>query len=164
MVDLPGVNAHLDDICGGGTRLEEHVQRLNSVLLRLQEAGPRVQKAKCRLGVVEVTYLGHRIDTGVYATYDNLKAIKELPEPNSKTTLRSFLGMLAFYDRFLEIRATVTVNYASCWQTAQSGDGRNITLLLSRIWSCCCAKQFQPAMMSQVNIFCLATPCRMAVE
>lgn len=64
--------------------------------------------SKCRFGLPEVIYLGHRIDVkGISATDEKIKAIKELPEPTSKATLQSFLGMISFYDRFLEHRATI---------------------------------------------------------
>lgn len=105
LVDPPRIYA-LDDIIVSSATPEDRAQRLGSILLRLQEAGWRVRK--CRFSVAEVTYVEHRIDAkGVHAT-DKLNGVKELPEPNSKGTLQSFLEMLTLYDRYLEDRATVT--------------------------------------------------------
>ncbi|XP_037528475.1 uncharacterized protein LOC119405707 [Rhipicephalus sanguineus] len=44
---------------------------------------------------------------GVHTTEERVKAILEAPKPTDKTSLQAFLGLLAFYDRFLENRATV---------------------------------------------------------
>lgn len=63
LAGLPGVSAYLDDVIVCGSTPKEHAQRLDSVLSRLQGAGLRLQKAKCRFGVAEVTYLGHRINS-----------------------------------------------------------------------------------------------------
>lgn len=59
----------------------------------------------------DVQFLGHRIDArGVHATEEKVQAILEAPQPTGKTALQAFLGLLAFYDRFLEDRATVATD------------------------------------------------------
>lgn len=108
LAGIKGVCAYLDDIIVTGSTQEEHNERLGLVLARLQAQGLRAKMSKCRFGLPEVVYLGHRIDAkGISATDEKIKAIKELPEPTSKATLQSFLGMISFYDRFLEHRATI---------------------------------------------------------
>lgn len=108
LAGIPGVSAYLDDIIVAGSTPQDHNHRLDVVLARLEEIGLRVNKKKCTLGVPEVTFLGFKINAaGIHPTDEKLRAIRELPEPTSKATLQSFLGMIAFYDRFLENRATV---------------------------------------------------------
>ena len=49
-----------------------------------------------------MTYLGHRIDAaGLHPFQDKVQAIKEAPEPKSVTELKSYLGMLTYYGKFL---------------------------------------------------------------
>ena len=49
-----------------------------------------------------VTYLGHIIDaTGVHPTGEKVEAIKNAPAPQNVTELRSFLGLVNFYHKFL---------------------------------------------------------------
>lgn len=105
---LAGVCVYLDDIIVSGATEAEHNDRLAAVLQRLAKVNLRLNKVKCRFAVPEVHFLGHRIDAkGIHTTDDKVKAIVEAPAPTSKQTLQSFLGMLAFYDRFLESRATI---------------------------------------------------------
>ncbi|XP_077564530.1 uncharacterized protein LOC144179991 [Haemaphysalis longicornis] len=81
---------------------------VEDVLERLAKANLRLCKSKCQFGVAEVKFLGHKIDAaGIHTSDDKVEAIVKAPAPTSKQTLQSFLGMLAFYDRFLERRATV---------------------------------------------------------
>ena len=49
-----------------------------------------------------VTYLGHRIDaTRLHPLPDKVQAIKDAPAPQSVQELKSYLGMLTYYSKFL---------------------------------------------------------------
>ena len=51
--------------------------------------------------------LGHRIDAeGFHPVGAKVKAIKEAPSPTNPTELKSFLGMLNFYGKFMPDLAT----------------------------------------------------------
>ena len=53
-------------------------------------------------------YLGHRIDAqGLHPTSDKLLAIKDAPSPRNVTELRSFLGLLNYYGKFIPNLATL---------------------------------------------------------
>ena len=46
--------------------------------------------------------MGHVIDAdGLHPTEDKVKAIKEAPRPRNVAELRSFLGILNYYHKFL---------------------------------------------------------------
>lgn len=108
LAGIQGVSVYLDDIIVSGNNVKEHAQRLDEVLSRLSEKGLRLKQEKCRFGISSVEFLGHKIDAqGVHTTEEKVKAILEAPKPTDKTSLQAFLGLLAFYDRFLENRATV---------------------------------------------------------
>ena len=49
-----------------------------------------------------VTYLGHVIDAnGLHPLSDRVRAIKDAPTPRSVSELKSYLGMLSYYSKFL---------------------------------------------------------------
>ena len=49
-----------------------------------------------------VAYLGYRIDKeGLHPLADKVKAVKEAPQPRNVTELKSFLGLLTYYGKFL---------------------------------------------------------------
>ncbi|CAI5685796.1 unnamed protein product [Oreochromis niloticus] len=63
---LTNVAVYLDDIILTGKNDKEHLQTLDGVLQRLEEAGLRLKRSKCQFMEKEVTFLGHRVDKTVY--------------------------------------------------------------------------------------------------
>ena len=59
---IPHVAMHLDDVILTGATKAQHLETVDMVLGRLEEAGLRRTKKKCTFLAVEVVYLGHRID------------------------------------------------------------------------------------------------------
>ena len=58
---LTGVCAYLDDILVSGKTPEDHMQNLEAVLERLEQAGLRLKRAKCLFMLPSVEYLGFQI-------------------------------------------------------------------------------------------------------
>ena len=99
---IPGVAVYLDDILVTGSSEEKHLASLKQVLARLQEAGLRLNRKKCKFLAPAVTYLGYRIDSeGLHPTEQKLKAVQLAPEPTNVTELKAYLGLLTYYGRFL---------------------------------------------------------------
>ena len=99
---IDGVFVYLDDILITGSTEEAHLKTLDEVLARLDRAGLRVKRNKCEFLRSSVTYLGHRVDAdGLHPLLDRVQGIKEAPRPKSVTELRSYLGMLTYYGKFL---------------------------------------------------------------
>ncbi|XP_037528675.1 uncharacterized protein K02A2.6-like [Rhipicephalus sanguineus] len=104
--DIPGVQVYLDDIIVAEKRSD--MSRLRKVLQRLREYGLRLHKEKCKFRQGEVTFLGHRIDAkGLRPKDENIKAVREAPEPTSVSELKAFLGLVNYYGKFLPNLATV---------------------------------------------------------
>ncbi|XP_057691299.1 uncharacterized protein K02A2.6-like [Corythoichthys intestinalis] len=99
--ELPGVQCYLDDIlCTGAD--EEHLRNLDAVLKRLRQYGLRVRKDKCEFLRPSVEYLGHVIDhEGLLKAPSKTKAIVDATAPENVSQLRSFLGLLNYYRRFI---------------------------------------------------------------
>ena len=105
---MAGVCVFLDDILITGKSREDCLRRTSEVLKKLQDAGLRVSEKKCKFGVDSVEYLGHRIDAeGCHPTEAKVRAIHSAPSPKSVSELKSFLGILNYYARFIEKRSDV---------------------------------------------------------
>lgn len=99
---LEHVTCFLDDILITARTKEEHLQRLEEVLTRLERYNVKVKLSKCKFFQSSVEYLGHRIDKeGLHPTDEKVAAIVKAPKPNNVTELKSFLGLLNYYGKFL---------------------------------------------------------------
>lgn len=106
--NLPHVAVYLDDILVTGSTEEEHLRNLDQVLRRLSEAGLRLKRRKCVFQAQSVTYLGHRISAqGLSPVEEKVRAVKEAPCPKNVAELRSFLGLVNYYAKFLPDLSTV---------------------------------------------------------
>ncbi|KAL5517655.1 hypothetical protein EMCRGX_G003243 [Ephydatia muelleri] len=99
---IPYVHAYLDDILVTGTSESEHLQILEQVLTRLEEVGMRLKESKCQFLLPSVEYLGYRISgNGIQPTEEKLRAIRDAPIPRDLSQMKSFLGLLNYYGKFL---------------------------------------------------------------
>ena len=61
-----------------------------------------MRPSKCAFMQESVEYLGHKIDSRrVHTTTSKLDAIQEAPVPHNTQQLRSFLGLLHYYGKFI---------------------------------------------------------------
>ena len=105
---LPKVICYLDDILVTGSTEEEHLENVEKVLQRLKQYNIRARRAKCAFLCDSVEYLGHHIDaTGLHTTTSKVEAISQAPQPRNVQELRSFLGLLHYYGKFLPSLATL---------------------------------------------------------
>ena len=99
---IPGVCCYQDDILITGNTTAEHLKSLESVFKVIAESGLRIKRDKCKFIEPEVRYLGHKINcNGLHPLDDKVKAIVEAPAPRNVTELKSYLGLLNYYGRFL---------------------------------------------------------------
>ena len=98
--DIPGVVVLIDDVLVTGKTNEDHLESLETVLKRMEEAG-MLLKEKCYFMTKSVSYLGYTIDEdGLHCTKEKLQAIQDVPSPKNVTQLKSYLGLLSYYGRF----------------------------------------------------------------
>ncbi|CAB3386282.1 Hypothetical predicted protein [Cloeon dipterum] len=97
---------YLDDILIASKNEEEHKAHLRTLFKRLSDHGILLNIAKCELGVAEIDFLGYKITAeGTKPRNERVDAISKFPKPETCGQLRSFLGMLNFYHRFLKTAA-----------------------------------------------------------
>ena len=99
---------YFDDVIIFSKTIEQHCQRLQSVLQRFRENGLRVKASKCSFGANKVIYLGHSVSRdGVHTDPSKIKAVEDLAAPTTIEMLRSFLGLAGYYRRFIPQFATL---------------------------------------------------------
>ncbi|XP_022829117.1 uncharacterized protein K02A2.6-like isoform X2 [Spodoptera litura] len=105
---IDGIIFLLDDILITGENKDQHMQRLITVLQRLDDAELTVQMSKCEFFKDEISYLGHVIDKhGVRKSPDKVKAILQAPKPTNVSQLQSFLGLTNYYRNFVPDASSV---------------------------------------------------------
>ena len=99
---IPGVCCYQDDILIMGNTTAEHLKSLESVFKVIAKSGLRIKRDKCKFMEPEVRHLRHKINcNGFHPLDDKVKAIVEAPAPRNVTELKSYLGLLNYYGRFL---------------------------------------------------------------
>ena len=93
---------YIDDIVVHSTTWEAHVKQVRAVLERLAQFGLTTNPGKCVWGVAVIEYLGHVVGRGhVWIPDIRVKALREFKRPVTKKELKSYLGMLGYYRRFI---------------------------------------------------------------
>lgn len=99
---LTGVSVYFDDIIVRSRTIEEGYERLESVLKRLRAHNVHCSLQKCVFFQRQVSFLGHEVSgKGIGPSSQKVKAIMKMPPPKNLTQLRSFLGAVNFYSKFI---------------------------------------------------------------
>ena len=102
LTGIPNVSFYFDNVYIYGKTWEEHTIALRAVLERLRDHGLTAKPVKCRFGFPFIMYLGFIVDGAtIRPQVDKINAIVKMTAPRSKTNLRSFLGMVSFYGKFI---------------------------------------------------------------
>lgn len=93
---------YLDDVILYSPCFDSHLGHLERVFAKLQEHGLKLQPVKCHLFQRSVQYLGHVVGRGGVATDpDKTQAVQQWPVPTTVREVRSFLGFVGYYRRFI---------------------------------------------------------------
>lgn len=104
---LKSTICYLDDVLIHGNSLEECYDNLCAVLDRFVQHGVKVNIDKCVFFKKKVNYLGFIVsEEGISPAEDKILAVKNAPSPKDITQLRSYLGLLNFYSRFIPNMST----------------------------------------------------------
>jgi len=100
MVGLEFARAYLDNllIISKEPEFDKHLEKLEQVLTRLQEAGLKINASKSFFGRTQLEYLGYNISReGLRPSQKKVEAILQLDAPKTRKQLRSFIGMVNYY-------------------------------------------------------------------
>ena len=93
---------YIDDILVFSRNGVEQVGHLRAVVKALSDNGLTLKLEKCEFGRTHLEYLGHRIGNGQVAVPSHrASAMKDFLLPKTRTQLRSFLGSMSYYRRFI---------------------------------------------------------------
>jgi len=93
---------YMDDLTPHGPTGMIHNKRLGKTLARLREINMKINTSKCRFLYTEITLLGFVINgNGIRPDSSKVESVLKMPKPNTVTKLRSFLGMINFYRKFM---------------------------------------------------------------
>lgn len=102
IADIPDVLVYLDDILIHGQNRMEHDAQLLAVLTRLQKWGFRLQIQKSKFHNSSVKYLGFLVSArGIEPDPARVRPIKEMRAPKNTKEVRSFLGLINYYGKFV---------------------------------------------------------------
>lgn len=101
-LDERAVQAYMDDIIVFSASREEHQTHLERVLRRLKEFKLRVSAEKSSFFRSEVKFMGHIVSAqGIRPNREKVVAIQNISIPTNQKEVRSFLGVVNYYRRFL---------------------------------------------------------------
>lgn len=90
--------------------LEQHMKDVESVLARLTEARLEASLTKCKFAYQELLFIGHLISKGrVKPDPLKVRAVQDFPIPKNLSELRSFLGLMNYYHRFIQDYARIAL-------------------------------------------------------
>lgn len=102
LVGLKDVFCYIDDILIAGNSMKECEANLIKLLEVLVKNNVKINPSKCVWFQSSVEFLGHIINSqGVSPTSGKIESITNAPSPSNLTQLRSFLGMLNYYSKFI---------------------------------------------------------------
>ena len=97
------IKVFMDDFSILGNSFDNCLENLRSVLIRCEETNLVLNWEKCHFMVQEGIVLGHRISVrGIEVDKAKIEAREKLPPPSSVKGIRSFLGHVGFYRRFIK--------------------------------------------------------------
>jgi len=92
----------LDDILIFSKTLDEHRRHVRAALAKLRQHKLYAKESKCELFQRQVEFLGHIVDRdGLHVMQDKVKAIRDWPALRNVADIRSFLGLVGYYRRFI---------------------------------------------------------------
>ena len=99
---IDGIVVTQDDIVVSGGTMAEHDERLNKVLRVVNDAGLKLNLAKCVWRKSELTFLGHKFGKdGVRPDPEKIKAVVNMPAPTNVQELQRVRGMINYLGAFI---------------------------------------------------------------
>lgn len=100
---MESVLVYLDDVIVYSPDFDSHLRHLEEVFRAMEKYGLKLQPNKCHLLRREVNFLGHVVSAaGVSVDPGKVSAVKDWKAPRTVRQVRSFLGFVGYYRRFIK--------------------------------------------------------------
>jgi transposase InsO family protein len=120
------VVAYLDDVLIYSKTLEEHLVHVRKVLETLRTHKLYAKESKCEFLQKEVTFLGYIVGAdGLKVDPGKVDAVKVWPVPTNISEVRSFLGFVGFYRKFIQNHSKVCAPMSELTKTKDTNNSNN---------------------------------------
>ena len=93
--ELEGLHIIVDDMMLIAEDDAKHDDRLEQFLNRVRQSGLKLNKPKCEVSVNHTEFAGHLVTAeGVKPSPERIRALVEMPKPQDKKELQTFLGIM----------------------------------------------------------------------
>lgn len=101
--------SYIDDIIIFSNSLEQHIIHLKEFFEIIKQANLTFKLSKCKIGMTELPFLGYVIShNSIKPDPEKIIKIKQFPSPTNLDTLRTFIGIISYYRRFIKDVATIS--------------------------------------------------------
>ena len=134
------VEVFIDDLAVHSKPEEDHEAHVQEVLIRLARSGLMIALKKCKFFQSSVLYLGHIISSsGIQPDPSNVAVIKSWKKLDNRKQVKSFLGAVSYYRRFIErfsercihLRALITAKSSWTWDKEQKEEFEDLKKALT---------------------------------
>ncbi|KAL0537464.1 hypothetical protein IC582_026442 [Cucumis melo] len=138
----------IDDILIYSKTEAEHEEHFHQVLETLRANKLYAKFSKCEFWLRKVTFLGHVVSSeGVSVDPTKIEAVTNWPRPSTVSEIRSFLGLVGYYRRFVEDFSRIA---SPLTQLTRKGT--------PFVWSLACESSFQELKQKLVTAPVLTVP------
>ena len=96
------LESYVDDVLAHTKSWEEHMVVLEEFFARVRRAKLTLKPKKCQLGYETVDFLGHTVSGDkIKPKIESIDKINDMPRPKNKKQVRSFLGAVNYYRKFI---------------------------------------------------------------
>jgi hypothetical protein len=94
---------YVDDICVISNNFENHLKHLQHIFQKISDANMTINLKKSMFCQQSIPFLGYTLTSkGLEMDDSKVKPIMDFPSPKTRTHLKAFLGMINYYNKFLD--------------------------------------------------------------
>ncbi len=103
-------DSFVDDLIAHTQGWTLHVGCLGETFERISTAGLTVKPSKCQFGFRNLNFVAHTVGPGMLRPGESkVKAVQEASRPQTKRRVKSFLGLVGFFCKYIPNFASVAV-------------------------------------------------------